>query len=215
MDAARIHAKIYKGRALAALRIGLPCRVYRPAAIESPLTNQITTVPAAFNATDPNYLKPNAYGKPLWWGDFDGRLTRSGDYLIRVSDGSTWFIAAQQQLLPILLVDCSRKLRISRQADAAAEGVASYSGLADPTDILGTPDTPWPGSILIGGRVQASTGLPAGVREAAWSILLPKSVPVTILSGDIATDDLGRRFTIESAELSDLGWRMLATEVHT
>jgi hypothetical protein len=215
MDSQRINAKILQGRGKAALRIGFPCKVFRPVAIQSPLSNEITTIRAAFNAADNAYLKPNLYGKPIWFGDFDGRITQPGDYLVRLTDGNIWFIAAEQPLLPLVCVDCPRKVFISRQNDAQGEGVAGYSGLTDLTDVLGNVDTPWPSSILIGGRIQASTGLPAGVREAAWSILLPSSVPVVVKSGDIATDDLGRRFTIESAELSDLGWRMLATEVHT
>ena len=215
MDAARIQAKIYAGRGKAALRIGFPCCVYRPVSVDAPLSNQIAIIKAAFNAADNVYGKPNLFGKPIWFGDFDGRLTQAGDYLIRQTDGAAFYIAAQQPLLPIICVDCPRKLWISRQDDAQTVGVGGYSGLTDLVDILGTADNPWPASILIGGRVQASTGLPAGVREAAWSILLPPTVPVTVQSSDIASDDLGRRFTIESAELTDLGWRMLATEVHS
>lgn len=218
MDAAGINAKIYKGRGLAAKRIGFPCEVFRPAAINNPLTQRITAIKCAFNAADSVYGKPNLYGKPVWFGDFDGRVTQAGDYLVRQTDGNTWFIAAQQSLLPIVCIECPRKLRVSRAAETTSEGVTSYSGLSSPVDlpdVLGTPDFLWPASILIGGRVNASTGLPAGVREAAWSVLLPPSVPITLQSSDIITDDLGRRFTIESAERSDLGYRMLCTEVHT
>lgn len=216
MDAAAINAKILAGRGKAALRIGLPCDVYRPVDIGAPLSNPITTINAAFNAADNTYARPNLYGKPVWFGDFDGRLTQVGDYLVRVSDGATYFIAGQQPLLPLICIDCPRSVRVSRQATTPVQGVpGTYSSLAALSDILGNIDTPWPASILMGGRVQPSTGLPAGVREAAWSILLPPSVPVTILSGDFLTDDLGRRFTAESAELSDLGWRIVAAEVHS
>jgi hypothetical protein len=217
MDAAAINAKIHAGRAKVAQRIGFPCTIYRPDAVGTPLSNRVTVINAAFNAADNAYGKPNLYGKPVWFGDFDGRLTQPGDYLVRKTDGATWFIAAQQPLLPLVCIDCPRKLRISRPNETTTEGVTTYSGLSSPSnlpDILGTPDTLWPASILMGGRIQPSTGLPAGVREAAWSILLPRSVPVTILSADLITDDLGRRFAIESAELSDLGWRMIAAEVH-
>lgn len=139
-----------------------------------------------------------------------------GDYLVRQTDGAVWFVAAQQPLLPILCVDCPRKIYIQRQPDATvSEGVGTYSALTDLENVLGTPDYLWPASILIGGRVEASTGLPAGVREAAWSILLPISAPLKVQSSDILTDDNGRRFAVQSAESSDLGWRLLATEVHS
>jgi hypothetical protein len=216
MDAARINAKIYQGRGKAALRIGFPCAVYRPTTQQNPLSDRITTIKAAFNAADNAYLRPAVQGKPLWFGDFDGRITKPGDYLIRQTDGKCWFIADQQPLLPIVCVDCSRSLYIERQpCGGSSVGVTSYSGQADPKAVIGNVDTPWPCSILTGGRIQASTGLPGGVREAAWTMLLPPSIPCTIKSGDIAFDDLQRRFAIESAELSDLGWRLMATEVHT
>lgn len=216
MDAASIQAKILAGRGKAALRIGLSCDVYRPAAVQNALANKITTINAAFNAADSVYGKPNLYGKPVWFGDFDGRITRAGDYLVRQSDGAIWFIAAQQQLLPLVCVSCSSKLFIQRQpCGGSSVGVTGYSGQADPKPLLGNVDTPWPASIVIGGRVQASTGLPGGVREAAWSVLLPPSVPCVIESGDILIDDLSRRMAVESAELTDLGWRLIATEVHT
>lgn len=190
--------------------------MYRPAALADPLSNKVTTIKAAFNAADNVYLKAKQFGKPVWYGDFDGRITKPGDYLIRQNDRSVWFIAAQQSLLPILCVDCQRSIFIQRQpCGGSTVGVTSYSGDAAPTAVLGNADTPWPASIVTGGRIQASTGLPGGVREAAWSILLPPSVHRQIKSGDIATDDQGRRFAIESAELSDLGWRLLSTEVHT
>lgn len=216
MDAAGINAKIYKGRGLAARRIGFPCDIFRPSGAEEPLSWKVGTIPVAFNAADNAYLKPNQYGKPVWYGDFDGRFTQVGDYLVRQSDGAVWFVAAQQPLLPIICVDCPRKVYIQRQPDATAtEGVGSYSALTDPANVLGSPDYLWPASILMGGRKEASTGLPGGVPEAAWSILLPPSAPLTVQQTDIITDDNGRKFAVQSAEESDLGWRLLATEVHS
>jgi hypothetical protein len=219
VDAQRINDRIHAGRGKAALRIGFVYRVYRPNAVESPFSNYITAVHAGFNAADNAYLKPNQFGKPILFADLDGRLTRAGDYLVREdTEGrdDIYFIAAQQSLLPIIAIDCPRKLYIERQpCGGSSVGVTNYSGQADPTPVLGNKDTPWPASIVIGGRVQASTGLPGGVREAAWSVLLPPSVPCVIESGDILIDDMKRRMATESAELTDLGWRLIATEVHT
>lgn len=215
MDALTIQRKIYEGRGKAALRIGLPCRVYRPASAEAPLTDQITILNAGFNASDSKYLKPNEYNKPVWYADLDGNQTQPGDYLVRMVDGAVWFIAAQQQLLPIIAIDCPRAVKIVRQPTAVGCGIQPYSGLAGLADVLGTNDSFWPASILIGGRTQASEGLPAGVKQAGWKILLPPSVPINIQFSDIAIDDLGRRFAVESAEKTDLGWRLIANEVHT
>lgn len=214
MDGNTIQQRIYAGRGKAARRIGLPCRVLRPLIASAPLTNLISTLPAAFNATDSKYTRANLYGKPVWYVDIDGRYTAPGDYLVRISDGAIWFIAAQQQILPIVAVECNRRIKISRQASATTCGVGGYSGLQDPTDYLGTADSLWPASILIGGRALSAIGLPSDVKEAGWRILLPPSVPVPIAAGDIIADDLERRFAVESAEQTDMGWRLTVNEAH-
>lgn len=214
MDGNTIQQRIYAGRGKAALRIGLPCRVFRPKSAALPLANLLTTLYAAFNAGDSTYLKPNKYGNPIWFADLDGRYTRPGDYLVRVSDGGIWFIAAQEQLVPIVAVECNRSVKITRAADNQACGVGEYSSLASDVDYLGTDDTRWPASILLGGRALSANGLPADVKQSGWRILLPPSVPVTIGAGDIAIDDLDRRYAIESAEVTDMGWRLTVNEVH-
>lgn len=219
MDAATLQSRIYTGYSKAALRIGLDTDLYRPGTASHPISgiNKLRTFPASFNAEDMKYGKPNKYGHPIWYGIFDGALTQSGDYLVRVSDGQTYYIGGQQQLLPIICIECNRSIRITRENSSSAVGALPYSGNqpANETDVLGAPNAMWPASILFGGRIQQSMNLPASVREAGWQILLPPSVPITIMAGDIATDDLGRRYAIEGAESTDLGWRINAQEAHS
>jgi hypothetical protein len=45
--------------------------------------------------------------------------------------------------------------------------------------------------------------------------MLPPSVTATIMTGDMLTDDFGRRYQVQGAEQSDLGWRIDSQEVHT
>lgn len=220
MDAATIHAKIYAGRAKAALRLGVDYNVVRPLLAASPLSNQIATTKVAFNAGDGNYTKPNLYGDALWYADLDGRLTQAGDYLVHPSAPfDVKFIAAQQLLLPVVCIECNRSVRISRQATATAIGAVGYSGTtaANETNILGAAGAMWPASILLGGKQQAGLNLAAGAKQTGWRILLPPSVPATVVIGasDIVTDDLGRRYLVDGAELTDLGWRINANELHT
>lgn len=217
MDGATIQQRIYAGRGKAALRIGLDCRQYRPLTAAAPLGNLVATIKAAFNAGDSTYRAPNLPGDPIWYGDFDARTTRVGDYLVRVSDGSIWFIAGQQQLLPIICVDCNRSVRVTRQIAVTAVGAVGYGGMMSSTevDVLGAPGSLWPAAILFGGRKEAAANLPAGTKNAGWKFMLPPSVPVTLMAGDILTDDLGRRYVIDGAELSDTGWRLMGNEVHS
>lgn len=217
MDGIAIQQRIYAGRGKAALRIGLDCRQYRPLTAGAPLSNLLATIKAAFNSGDSKYLAPNLPGDPIWYADLDGRVTLAGDYLVRVSDGATWYIAGQQQLLPIVCVDCNRSLKITRENPVTAVGAVGYSGKlpSTETDVLGGPGALWPASILFGGRKENAVNLPAGTKNVGWKIMLPPSVPITLMAGDIATDDLGRRYVIEGAELTDLGWRAMSIEVHS
>jgi len=230
MRAEQIHAKIYAGRGKAALRLGLAYRVLRPTGAADPLDSagEMAVINAAFNAGDNDYRKPAKPGEAVWYGDFDGRQTRPGDYLVPASGlGQTYFIAAQQPLLPIVCIACDRAVRVSRaappQGGAEAVGAVGYSGLCEApgasVDVLGASTggvfTGWPCSILFGGRAQPASGLPADVKNAGWRLLLPPSVPLVLRAGDILTDDLGRRFAIEGAELSATGWRLNAQEAHT
>jgi hypothetical protein len=207
MNAELIDLKIYEGRAQAARRIGHQCVLYRPQ--DSTWENEVGELHCALS-TEGSYKKPALYGKAVWYGDIDGRLTRPGDYLVRLFDRATWFIAAQQPLLPIVMIEAPRTLTLARQAPVAGVGAVTYSGVIAPTVLASA----WPASILFTGGGGAAAGLPGDVPEAAWRILWPKSFPLTVEASDILTDDLGRRFEVTAAELTDLGWRLSGNEVH-
>ncbi len=69
--------------------------------------------------------------------------------------------------------------------------------------------------ILGGGAVHLKHPLPSGAGLGlGWMIYLPPSVPVALLPGDRVIDDTGRVLIIEGAELTSLGYRLQANEVH-
>jgi hypothetical protein len=215
MDGPTIQARVYAGYAKAANVIGLPYQQFRPLAANAPLGNLIATIKVAFDSSASySFTKPNEYGDPTWYALINDASVHTGDYL--VASGDVKFIAGKQFLLPVIAVDCNRSLKITRENAPVGVGAIGYSGNqpANETDILGAGGALWPASILLGGKSQLTT-LPAGVKDAGWKILLPPSVPVVIMAGDIATDDLGKRYAIEGAELTDLGWRITASEAHT
>lgn len=221
MDGPTIQARIYAGRGKAALRIGLDFRQYRPLAANAPLGNLVGTIKAALNSGDSTYRSPNLPGDAIWYADLDGRLTQVGDYIRRVADGQTWYIAAQQQLLPIVAIDCNRAVQVLRGTPSSGSvGLLPY-GAASPCDpssmtaVVGGPGALWPASILLGGRGSMNaTHLPTGAKQAGWRIMLPPSVPVVLQAGDVVLDDLDRRYVVDAAELTDMGWRINAQEVH-
>lgn|SRR5574340_498371 len=215
MDGATLQRKLYAGYAKAAQRIGLPTDLYRPGTATNPLAsiNKLRTLPASFNAEDMHYSKPNKYGHPTWWALLDGTLTRVGDYLKNDTDG-TYFIAAQQTNLPILVVQCNRTLTVLRPQQQAGVGALGYGGDTDAGE--SALMTSWPASVLQGTKGEKEGAvLPGDVRSPWWAVLLPAFAGVTLRSGDIIKDDLARRYIVSSAELTDLGWRMTAMQAQT
>jgi hypothetical protein len=223
MDATLLQKKIYGGYASAALRVGPVYSLYRPgAAAGDPIVpaNLVAALPASFNAEDMAYARPRGYGKAAWYCLADGTQLRVGDYL--VNGAGTYFIAAMQATLPILAVQCNRRVRIARMPNADGAGYQGYSGVvqSEEIDALGTGGADgsfasgWPASVLQGGGADGASLLPSGVKQAGVEILLPASAPVTISESDVIQDDLGRDYAIAGAELSPLGWRIVASEEH-
>ena len=214
MDAATIQARIYAGYAKVALRIGFSADQYRPATALNPtaIGNKLRSIPASFNAEDMTYSKPNKYGKATWFGLFDGRLTAPGDYLKNTQDG-TFFIAAQQTNLPILLVSCNAVVDIHRPQQQSGVGTLSYGGNTAATESALMAQ--WPCSILQSGKGDKDLLLPGDVKSPQWSILLPYFAGVTLRTADIILDNLARRYIVNSAELTDLGWRITAAQAQT
>lgn len=218
MDGATIQARVYGGYAKAAQVIGLSFSLYRPLTAAAPLGNLVGTLKAALDSSSSyGFKQPNEYGDPTWFALINDSTTQTGDYIVNSS--GAYFIAGKQFLLPVIVVECNRALRLSRQSTSTAVGAVGYSGTTAATEIniLGAPGALWPASILFGGKQQSGMALPAGAKQTGWRILLPPSVPASLAIGasDIATDDLGRRYLIDGAELTDLGWRINANELHT
>lgn len=214
MEGSIIQAKVYAGYGKAALRVGFDYGLYRPVGADNPLIAPIATLKASFSQAL-KYTRPNEYGDPTWHVLLDGRLTQVGDYLVRAGS-ETHFVAAMQKLLPILCVGCNRSVRVLRSLAQGAVGALGYAGLSPASDVtvLGAV-TAWPASILLTRGMETGINLPAGVKQVRWTILLPASVPIEIGQSDIVLDDLGRRYAVQGAELTDLGWRLMATEEHT
>jgi hypothetical protein len=217
MDAATINAKIWAGRAKAAQRVGYPFILYRPLTATAPLGNLITTLPAAFNAADNTYQKPNLYGKAIWYTDVDGSRVQIGDYLVNAANATElYFVVARQSLLPIAVVECNATLSIFRPTSTTGQvGAGGYGGetLAGDTMLVNA----YPCSLLQGSKGDKSlVNLPGDVRTPWWVVLLPPIPGVAqLMNDDIAFDQMGKRYKLSSCELTDMGWRMTAVEAMT
>lgn len=209
MDAATLQARIYKGYGKAAQRIGYSYQQYRATTANNPLgTVALQSLFCSFT-TNFDYSAPNKYGQATWLGMFDGSNVKPGDYL--VGHGGTYFVAAMQDTLPIYCVQCNRTLSVLRVGMDVGVGQVGYGGDTVATEV--PLMTGWPASVLQGTKgEQNDAKLPGDMRSPWWLILLPAFAGVVIRTSDILTDDLGRRYAISSAELTDMGWRITARQ---
>ena len=211
MNAAKIEAKIQRGNGKAAKVLGVVCDQYRPATSDAVMvnTNLLGVVLVRFDQDFGfNARKPNLYGHPVWGVLADRTLMAVGDYLIG-SEG-TFFLIAQQSLTPTAGVSCNRVISIARPT-GPTPGANAYGGVINHTPIV----TSWPASVLQGTKGErGDLNLPGDVRMPWVQILIPAGPGVQIRFGDIVTDDQADalRYTISSAELTDLGYRITAAQ---
>jgi len=209
MDGTKLQAKIYIGYGKAAKRIGFDYQQFRATSASNPLSSAaLQTLPASFT-TKFTYSAPNKYGEATWLGLFDARQFAVGDYL--VGQQGTFFIAAMQDTLPIYCVQTNRVVSVLRDHQDQSVGLGAYSG--------GTKDseaplmTGWPASILQGTKGEGNeTKLPLDVRTPWWAVLMPTYLGIILRTSDVIRDELGRKYIISSAELTDMGWRCTAMQ---
>lgn len=202
---ASIQAHIWHGDGKAAQKLGASYQFYRPSAGHYPGT-ATSILPVSLNAEDMKYGKPNKYGKATWYALVDGTSLAVGDYFI--GPQGTFFIAAMQPLLPILVVECNRTITISRPAAQSGKGAQPYSGMTEANEEPIATGVPC--SILQGTKGEKNaTDLPGDVRSPWWTILFPASVGRVMLA-DLIIDDLGQRYVVSSSEITDLGYRITA-----
>jgi len=220
MTGAAIADAMRRGAGRMGSALGAWCDAYRPDGPHQPLAaaNRFMKLQAFFEPPG-RRAHPPEYGAAGWWGSFDAAYTRPGDYLVRresrpgAGDGGVWFIAAQEPMLPVLCVRASRVVDIARPPGATVSGVNSYGGVARTTAVALLSQ--WPASVLAaGGQGLAPADLPADVPAGSWQVLLP-AAGVTLLNGDLVSDDLGRSGVVTSAELTAMGWRLQVKQATT
>jgi hypothetical protein len=209
MDGAKLQSKIYIGYGKAAKRIGFDYQQFRATSANDPMsTLPLQTLPASFT-TKFTYSAPNKYGEATWLGLFDARQFQPGDFL--VGRQGTFFIAAMQDTLPIYCVQTNRMVDVIRVSMDAGVGLGGWAGDTPATE--GTIMQGWPASIVQGTKGETNEAkLPGDVKTPWWTILLPAWPGVILRTSDIIRCDLGRKYVISSAELTDMGWRITAMQ---
>ncbi len=214
MDQARLLDRLRWGMNIAARTMGAVTDLYRPRSPFEPLNpvNRILRMHAGFMPRRGNVLAANVYGDALWHGIFDASYTQSGDYLLQ--PGRTLFIATQQGLAEPLCVQTNRRVTIARALPPGALGANEYGG-----SILGNTDIlmeNWPASVLgVNDAGHPTAGLPTDVSVPFWTVLMPAWADVILQTGDLFSDDLGRRAVVVGSELTEMGWRLVVKQAST
>lgn len=210
MNGVLMAEKIYAGYARAGVQTGFSYDVFRAVDAVNPLAGAPVAQDLRCSLSrEGRFAKPAGYGEPLWWSYHDGRITRVGDYL--AGHMGVFFVAAQQDLLPILLVQCNRTLTLWRPGQSVGVGAVAYAAEQDVSLLSG-----WAASVLQQGKGERNQAqLPLDVQTSWWHVLMPVVPGVRVQVGDVLGDDLGRRLVVEGAELSELGWRLQACQIST
>ena len=137
-------------------------------------------------------------------GTFDADCTRVGDYLLGAR--GVLFVASLQPLARPLCVLTNTLVHVLRATGTAGVGLDLYGGMREPRlrDVLAR----WPAQMLAGGAGRGH-GVPDDPGGSRWSVLLPPT-PVPLMGSDILQDADRRRFVVQLAERTELGWRLEA-----
>jgi hypothetical protein len=221
MDVGTVQAKIYKGYGLAAKRLGHAFTVYRPTSADKPLDpgNMIVpALPATFTSAttqDFNFNRSNDREVPDYHCMADMTGLAVTDIFVH-ADWGTYFIIALDPLLPPRAIRATNLVSVTRPGGQAGYGAQPYGGSVPATEV-GVMTGGWPAAVLsVKARGEGSeVNLPGDVRTPGYTIYMPYFEGAILRSSDIVTDDLGRRFILSSAELTDQGWNCVTRQAET
>jgi hypothetical protein len=148
-----------------------------------------------------------AFDRIFWRGTLDGVYTKPGDYLV-VND-EIYFVASQAPFQPIICVRTNRTISIGRATQVPVGSAAAYGGFspANTTAFL----TDYPSAVVVENKMSpSSAGLPTDQAIPYWAVYLPAHPSVTILAGDLISDEIGRSAIVSYADQSAMGWHLIA-----
>ncbi|MEQ1694777.1 MAG: hypothetical protein ABL901_02955 [Hyphomicrobiaceae bacterium] len=216
MDGTRLQQIVNKGYAIAAKQVGFPFQHYRPATIASPLDvlNRQADIVAAFPASVGQgfvFEKMVDHSTRYYSAMIDASLIQPGDFFVHDVQGIYQVLNVQPVAAP-LAVRCFRTIDITRPAGSSAEGLDTYQGSLPETELPILSD--WPTSMHDAGKSFSKRGsggetkLPDSVGAGKFEAYLWAPSGTMIRSSDVVTCDLGLRYIVETAELSEVGWKL-------
>lgn len=213
MDGTIAQYKVYKGYGKAADKIGLPYKVYRSANGLSPISPANYLYDLNLSPTQTwTYMSPNKFTASTWMMVIDGTQVEIGDFLVGTEH--TFYIAGKQHLLPILGVECDRKVTISiaEIPDILNQkGKIDYSAMDIPPENKTNIIENCPCSFLIGSKGERNdVDIPLDVKMPWYAVYVPYFSGVHIPVASFIDDEFGQRYQINGNQRTDIGWKLVA-----
>jgi hypothetical protein len=231
MDGGLLDQHVQYGYAKCAQKVGSNFNVFRPTSPINPLAsgNNIGVGLGSANQSW-DYMKANRYGNAVWNFIVNNQFANAmnpvpilraqvNDYFVGIADefddvddNSTYFIMAMQFLMPPQAVKCNDVLTLLRPTQGVGAGYQGYAGYTPATSEIIMQNIP--ASVLGKGRGEKSpVNLPTDSKEPTWIVLLPNIDGTVIRIGDIFLNSINEDFVVTENELTELGWRLQATQV--
>lgn len=212
MNGTLLNAKIQRGYAISAGKLGTLFDVYRSASgIDHPIqpSNKIATLPVSFSIKT-KYNQAPQYTTNMWTMLIDQTVAKAGDVLNNGTD--TYVIVSEVPLLPPLALNTSNLVKIERPNGVSGVGNVGYE-----TPQLTTIATYVPAFISAKKETgNQPVGLPGSISKRVYweiSIYAPNG---TIRDRDIITDDYGYRYQVVANDWnSPLGYLLLAERMES
>jgi hypothetical protein len=216
MNGDRLQQIVEKGYKIAATKVGFSFRHYRPSGVSSPIGpgTLLGLIAASFPVSGGqgfNYEKMVDHSTRYYSVMTDVSLIEPGDFFAHDALGLYQVLGTQPVASP-LAVRCLRTVNVARPVGATVEGLSGYQGSVPDTEVPIL--TQWPVSMHEAGKSFSKRGsgsetrLPDSVGTGKFEVCLWAPAGTMIRSSDVITCDLGLRYVIEVAELSEVGWKL-------
>lgn len=194
MDGTTLQARVYAGYARSAAHAGTAYAIYRtdnPVDMVS-ISNLIGEVDCLF-ASEVKFAIPQKYKMPTRYLYADGRLLAQRDILVGAY--GTFFVGDMQPLFPLQAIRCNDTVTVSRPRYVGTTLVLDQIGGGVPAFKMLKKVDQKPAAF---GARNASTAI------AEWFLHLPV-LRSTIQQGDIVTDAVGTKHTLDSIDETEIG----------
>lgn len=105
-----------------------------------------------------------------------------------------------------------RTVSVTRPNAEQGVGLASYGGITPSSESPVAGAQGWPASIQLATATKPNPNkLPSDVAVSKWKALIWRFPFGIVVNGDVITDDLGRRFKVDSAYVDSLGSNFYCT----